>query len=422
MSPLDPKLLSRVNLHREPLKPEQLSRVNQHTVMTRMVISSNNIAPKVINDGIKPIFAYDEEMLPFQREAKSTELNKTIVCGYMNFQEALDSGVDYDIACNHLPSGILVLATEPEMSYEDSYRFMVIDGRQRLACLHRAAKNLSTEIQAPFHVDFIENMSVECLADQFVRYNSRNPITQPELINAAFHYKAFDNLMEKINISKEKGHLFGLDITPKNNGGNIKNSKGLGVKKKFPLHMFLSMAFYGITKKNTTEQMIKYGNDISQDGVDSLCLMLSLFEKTIGHKSFRENGNHKNKKDCYSSSSYMASLARLVLNHSITTPTSGQLTAKGLEYFMNLLTDYDEGKGYEYHEFALAHNTGGKKTFDEIYSSWTKCPRENSRAMGIQIGVGKHRIWAREGHAINENLNTLEEGCPLRIKIEESRA
>ena len=400
------------------LKPEQLSRVNQYTILTKMAISSNDIAPKCINDGVKPIFAYDEKVLPFQREAKATELNQAIIAAFMDFQTALDRGEDYEVACNFLPKGNLVLSTEPETSYQDSNRFMVIDGRQRLSCLEKASRNLKTEIEVPFHVDFIENLTVALLAEQFVLYNSRNTITQPELINAAFHYKAFDSLMEKISISKSKGHLFGLEIVPKNKG-NIIKSKGPGAVKEFPLHMFLSMAFYGITKKNTTAQMIKHGNDISQDGIDSLCLMLSLFEKTIGHKSFRD---HKHKKDCYSSSSYMASLARLVLNHSITKPTSGRLTAKGLEYFMNLLTDYDEGKGYEYHEFALTHNTGGKKTFDEIYSSWTRTPRDNSIAMGIQIGSGKNRIWASEGHAINENLDTLEKDCLLRISIEESRA
>ena len=405
------------------IKSEVDRKITPTQLMGVATISSNDIKSRCeySEDSDCKVFGFHKIHSPFQRSVMSTDVNKNLRDLWINYYNASNSVKGVELG-KYLPAGTLVLGTINSAALNKSPKMAIVDGQQRLAQMKAASEMIGEEIVATIPTIFIEKSSPQELAAEYMKRNSQNTMSQKDYVAAAIFEGTINEFMAKLDDSRKRGLLVGCEI------GIRPDRKRQVVSREYFIHKVLTWMFYGLIGRPHKMFILEHANYVSQAAVDTMCIFLSEFTSIVGYKEFR---SAKHQFDCYSSSSYMSALTRLAMTELL----PGRITTDELRFWFNVLTDVHVNKenstlGTSYWEFAKMKNTGGNKTCDEIYASFTRTisdsQRENGvRSMGIAIARPNQQYkkrYARCGWGFEPDdgrTNAFDEESPLRKGLKE---
>ena len=388
-----------------------------------VTIGSNEIKSRCeySDDKDCKVFGFHKTHSPFQRSVMSTDVNKNLRDLWVEYFQASKSVKGVELG-KYLPAGTLVLGTINSAPLNKSSKMCIVDGQQRLAQMKAASELVGEDIVATIPAILIEKSSPQELATEYMKRNSQNTMSQKDYVAAAIFEGTINEFMAKLDDSRKRGLLVGCEI------GIRPDRKRQVAAKEYFIHKVLTWMFYGLTGKPHKMFILENANYVSQKAIDTMCIFLSEFTSIVGYKEFRAA---RHQFDCYSSSSYMSALSRLAMTELL----PGRITTDELKFWFNVLTDVHVNKesstlGTAYWEFSKMKNTGGCKTCDEVYASFTRqvsdSQRENGvRSMGIAVARPNQQYkkrYARYGWGFDPDdgrIDAFDEESPLRKELKE---
>lgn len=313
----------------------------------------------------------------------------------------------------YLPENSIALATEPGKSLEESRYLLIVDGKQRLTALVRAAKKLGREIAVEFRAVIYSKLQVNEIAKKFVELNSCNAMGASDFVNAQYYAGELTELFGKIGRADELGHIYGYKVVPRKSKGGIEN--------EFSVHTILGMLGYGLRGETNKFKIVKLSKEYSQVAVNSILLSLSILIEEIGFKEFRR-GKHVN--DVFSSVGFLNTMARVVMNEPITDGVDSRLSEDDFRAWLRIISTSKNGKGHIFYKFCEDNNGGSLKCTRIMYTSLTSEPCEGSKSFGVLLPSSKNKsgikkITMKSGGAIeNRPVIVLHEDSSLRKQVE----
>jgi len=239
---------------------------------------------------------YDEVLNPSQRAQKNSAVMSGIKDCYRKYFKTGDASA--------IPVGNLTLAVPPGSTIDNVKCFLTVNGGHRVDGAWQVAKEMNKHQWYPHVVSIYVGKTKEEISQKFVECNTQNAMGQIDLINASVRGGTLMPIYERFKDAEKRGLIgtYKIESAPV--------AYRMDKENTFLFGDLLGSIMHGFGDFDSTADILKWSNEISQEAVDNYLKVYYQFCKIVGRKGIEDVDINLRQLSCRT---FQTNLARLSL-------------------------------------------------------------------------------------------------------------